>query len=473
MLKSLMTLTREPNSKRLGASFRDPSGFLFSDQGVLYRQVNRAYQADYDHLMNSGLYAKLVKAGLLVPHEEVTVEPADASQVYKILRPELLDFISYPYEWCFSQLKDAALTTMKIQMMALEAGMCLKDSSAYNIQFQHGKPLLIDTLSFETYREGEPWVAYRQFCQHFLAPLALMAHTDVRLSQMLRIYIDGIPLDLTARLLPRRTRLDLGLSTHIHLHAAAQQRYAGKAVDKTAVKRRMSRISFLGLVDSLASTVHKLQWKPAGTEWGDYYTASASHYTPAAFEQKRQVIQQFIERIAPRHVWDLGANTGEFSQLASQRGIPTVAFDIDPAAVELNYQSCTEKKSRHLLPLLLDLTNPSPSLGWANQERLSLAERGPVDMVLALALVHHLAISNNVPLPHLAEYLQGLGRWLVIEFVPKEDSQVKILLATRQDIFPDYTPAGFENAFGEYYTIHETISLPETQRVLYLMKARQ
>jgi ribosomal protein L11 methylase PrmA len=466
-----MTLTRRANASRLGASFRDPSGFLFTDQGVLYRQVNQTYQVEYTRLMESGLYERLVKAGLLVPHEEVDLPPADPALAYKVIRPELVDFISYPYEWCFGQLKDAALATLKIQTLALEAGMCLKDSSAYNIQFQHGKPLLIDSLSFETYREGEPWVAYRQFCQHFLAPLALMAHTDVRLSQLLRIYIDGIPLDLAATLLPGRTKLDLGLTTHLHLHAAAQKRYSGRALDKSAVKGRISRTQFLALMDSLESTVRKLQWKPAGTEWGDYYTASASHYSSTAFEQKRQVVQGLIERVSPGKVWDLGANTGEFSRLAAQRGIPTVAFDIDPAAVEVGYRTVVEKKETHLLPLLLDLTNPSPALGWANQERLSLAERGPVDLLLALALVHHLAISNNVPLPQLAETLHGLCRWLVIEFVPKEDSQVQILLSTRQDIFPDYTPSGFESAFGGYFTLHERVALPETQRVLYLMEA--
>jgi ribosomal protein L11 methylase PrmA len=467
-----MTLTSPANAKRLGASFRDPSGFLFTQQGVLYRQVNQSYQAEYDQLMNSGLYDRLVQTGLLIPHQDTDHAPADAALAYKIIRPELLDFISYPYEWCFSQLKDAALATLRVQKLALEAGMCLKDSSAYNIQFHHGKPVLIDSLSFEAYREGEPWVAYRQFCQHFLAPLALMAHTDVRLSQLLRIYIDGIPLDLAARLLPGKTKLDFGLTTHIHLHAAAQKRYAGKAVDKTAVKARISRNSFWGLMDSLESAVRKLEWKPAGTEWGDYYTASANHYSAAAFEHKRQAVSDFIERVEPHNVWDLGANTGEFSRLASQRGIPTVAFDIDPAAVEAGYHTVAEKQETQLLPLLLDLTNPSPALGWANQERLSLAERGPVDLILALALVHHLAISNNLPLPHLAETLHGLCRWLVIEFVPKEDSQVQILLATRQDIFPDYTPSGFESAFGEYFTLHERVALPETQRVLYLMEAR-
>lgn len=467
-----MIQTSKADAEPLGASFRDPSGFLFSRQGVLYRQVNQAYQAEYDKLINTGLYAKLVKLGLLIPHEETTAEPAEASIAYKILRPEALDFVSYPYEWCYSQLKDAALTTLKVQKIALEVGMCLKDSSAYNIQFHKGRPLLIDTLSFETYREGEPWVAYRQFCQHFLAPLALMAHTDVRLSQMLRNYIDGIPLDLAARLLPGKTKLDFGLSTHIHIHAAAQQRYAGKAVDKAAVKRGMSRNSFLGLMDSLESSVEKLQCKPGGTEWGDYYSASAGHYSPAAFEHKRQAVRGFIERISPRRMWDLGANTGEFSRIASEKGIFTAAFDIDPSAVEVNYRACREKKETHLLPLLLDLTNPSPALGWANQERHSLSERGPVEAVLALALVHHLAISNNVPLPHLAAYLGQLCQWLIIEFVPKEDSQVQKLLATREDIFPNYNTAGFEQAFSTHFTIHDTIHLLDTGRVLYLMQAR-
>ncbi|MBN2148220.1 MAG: class I SAM-dependent methyltransferase [Anaerolineales bacterium] len=468
----MMTPQTNHSSLRLGASFRDPSGFLFTRQGMLYRQVNQAYREHYDHMLSSGLYGKLVNQGLLIPHQEAAVEPAEPSLAYKVLCPERLDFVSYPYEWSFSMLKDAALTTLRVQKIALEHGMVLKDSSAYNIQFQRGRALLIDTLSFEIYKEGEPWVAYRQFCQHFLAPLALMAHRDVRLSQLLRIYIDGVPLDLASSLLPRRTRLDLGLNMHLHLHAAAQKRYAGKTVDKAQVRRRMSRIAFLGLMDSLESTTRRLAWKAAGTEWGDYYTASASHYTPAALEHKRQVVAQFIERIEPGMLWDLGANTGEFSRQASQRGIQTVAFDIDPAAVELNYREIKERKEELMLPLLLDLSNPSPSLGWHNRERCSLLERGPVDAVLALALVHHIAISNNVPLPQLAAFLRQAGNWLIIEFVPKEDSQVQRLLATRQDIFSDYHAQGFEAAFTPYFTIHETVQLVDSPRQMYLMKGK-
>lgn len=457
------------NSQRLTASFRDPSGFLFSGNGSIYRQINQAYHENYQALMESGLYEKLVSENLLIPHKEISVEPAEPSLAYKVIQPEPIHFISYPYEWCFSQLKDAALTTLAIQKLAYQHGMSLKDCSAYNIQFHRNRPILIDTLSFELYHEGEPWVAYRQFCQHFLAPLALMAHRDVRLGQLMRIYIDGIPLDLASQLLPARTKLDFALVSHIHLHAISQRYFAGKTVHKAKVTRRMSSTAFLGLVDSLESGVRRLQWEPRGTEWGDYYQAT-HNYSLEAVEHKLTLVKQFIDHIQPTSVWDLGANTGLFSRLASNQGIPTVAFDIDPAAVEQNYRACVSEESTHLLPLLLDLTNPSPSLGWQNQERKSLLERSSPDAVLALALVHHLAISNNVPLEWLAKFFASIGPWLVIEFIPKSDTQVGRLLATREDIFPDYTKQGFEQAFKSLFTIHRAIPITDTERVLYLME---
>jgi len=466
-------MTANPNSdRRLGASFRDPSGFLFARDGTLYRQVNHIYRQHYDQLMASKLYARLVSAGLLIPHEEVDIAPDEPELAYRVIKPSQLKFISYPYEWSFSQLQDAALATIAVQKLALETGMVLKDASAYNIQFHQGKPVLIDTLSFEIYREGEPWVAYRQYCQHFLAPLALMAYTDVRLSQLLRVYIDGIPLDLASRLLPRRTRYGLGLATHIHLHAAAQKRYADKVVSKEQAARRMSKLSFMGLMDSLEGTTRKLNWKPAGTEWGDYYIASASHYSATAFEHKKQVVNQFLQRIQPAVTWDLGANTGEFSQLAANLGSLTIAFDIDPAAVEQNYLISKPKKDTRMLPLVMDFTNPSPSLGWHNRERHALLERAPADALLALALIHHLAISNNVPLPLLADYLHDLGHWLIIEWVPKDDTQVQKLLASRLDIFTGYHQEGFEAAFGDYFALHEKIPLRDSDRVMYLMEKK-
>lgn len=457
-------------NKQLPASFRDPSGFLFRQDGHLYRQVNQEYHPNYDRLVSSGLYERLVKKKWIVTHQEVDVTPPAPERAYRILEPEVIPFISYPYEWCFSQLKDAALLTLSIHKAALESGMALKDASAYNIQFRQARPVLIDTLSFEVYQEGQPWVAYRQFCQHFLAPLALMAFQDVRLGQLMRVYIDGIPLDLASRLLPARTRLDFGILTHIHLHASAQKRYSDHNVRPRTPGQQVSRTAHLGLIENLESTVRKLAWKPAGSEWADYY--DITNYTQTASDAKAEMVKGFLQTIHPSTVWDLGANTGAFSRLAAEMGIPTISADIDHAAVEKNYLEARQKKEKNLLPLLIDLTNPSPAIGWENHERDSFLQRGPVDAVMALALIHHLAISNNLPLENLAEFFSRLTRWLIIEFVPKEDSQVKKLLQTRLDIFRNYHPEGFESAFSQRFTIHEKKAVVESERILYLMEKK-
>lgn len=454
----------------LSASFRDPSGFLFTRDGILYRQVNPVYAEHYTRLMESGLYEALVKSGRLVPHREIDPVDHGEKQAFKILQPERVPFISYPYEWAFSQLKDAALATLSIQKRALKRGLTLKDASAYNMQFLHGKFALIDTLSFEIYREGEPWVAYRQFCQHFLAPLALMAYRDVRLSQLLRIYIDGVPLDLASRLLPARTRWNLGLATHIHLHAGVQKRYAEVAVSEARRGRSMSKQAMLGLIESLQNCVRRLEWKPDGTEWGDYY--QKTNYSDAAFEHKKVLVGEWLAGLRAGKIWDLGANTGIFSRVAAAGGATVVAWDIDPAAVEMNYRQVREQKETNVLPLLLDLTNPSPALGWHNRERAGFLERGPVDAVLALALVHHLAIGNNVPLPEVAGFLADCGKWLIVEFIPKSDPQVQKLLRNRLDIFPDYTLEGFENAFQERFVLQKSAAIQETERQLYFMKKK-
>lgn len=464
-----MTTSLQPNNtEQLSASFRDPSGFLFSRNGILYRQINRAYEKEYVQLIDSGLYEKLIKAGLLIPHVEVDQAPAESEAAFKIIQPERVPFISYPYEWSFGELKSAALTTLWIQKRALKVGMSLKDASAYNIQFVRGKATLIDTLSFEMYQEGEPWVAYRQFCQHFLAPLALMALKDVRLNQLLRVYIDGVPLDLASELLPGKTRLNIGLLTHIHLHAGAQKKYSDADVKLRG--GMMSKQAMTGLIDSLETTIQKLDWTPRGTEWENYY--DITNYSDTAFEHKKQLVSAWTKRINPQLIWDLGANNGVFSRVAGEGGAYVIAFDIDPAAVEQNYRQIKKEKTENILPLLLDLTNPSPAIGWANAERDSFGSRGPADMVLALAVIHHLAISNNVPLPQLAEFFAQTGQWLVIEFVSKEDSQVQKLLSSRKDIFPNYTRAGFEAAFEEKYVIHEAVEIREAERVLYLMEPR-
>ena len=460
-------------NERLGSSFRDPSGFMFKRDGVIYRQVNFHYQKEYELLMNSGLYEQLTRSGTLIPHSEADLELAPKPDLaYKVIRPEPVGFISYPYEWCFNQLKDAAILTLAIGRRALEFGMSLKDASAYNIQFHRGRPVFIDTLSFEEYVEGQPWVAYKQFCQHFLAPLALMAKTDIRLLQLLKVYIDGIPLDLASDLLPASTKLIFGLSTHIHLHARSQKKYADKEISHQEVesKGKLTKASALALFDSLISTVRALEVPTIETEWADYY--QDNNYTENSFEAKRELVRQFIKQVSPEAVWDLGANTGEFSRAACELGIPTVAFDIDPGAVQQNYDLVKKNKETFMLPLVIDLTNPSPDLGWRNAERDSMISRGPVDMAMALALIHHLAISNNVPLRSLADFFAELCQYLIIEFVPKEDSQVRRLLRSRQDIFPDYTLEGFKQAFEPFFSVLEEKPVQGSVRTLFLMKRK-
>lgn len=453
------------------ASFRDPAGFLFRHDGILYRQVNKAYKEDFNLLTRSGLYKKACDAGCMVPHESADDIPFFSDDAYCIIRPEQIDFISYPYEWCFSELKDAALTTLDLQLMALRHNMILKDATAYNIQFRHGRPVMIDTLSFECYKEGTPWPAYKQFCQHFLAPLALMAKTDIRLNSLLRDYIDGIPLEMASRLLPFATWFKPGLLINLHLHAKAQRAYGKTSVRNKPASlsgRRISKLGLTGIIEGLRKTVEKLTWRPSGTEWAEYYTFT--NYSDNALQQKKSLIQNYLKTIQPGTVWDLGANTGLFSRLASEEGMLTIAFDIDPAAVEINYQNVRRNREKNLLPLLADLTTPSPALGWDCDERYSLHQRGPADCILALALVHHLAISNNVPFEKIASFLRKLCKYLIIEFVPKQDSQVQRLLGSRPDIFTDYNRDFFELSFSNFFQIVQTNQIAGSERWLYLMQ---
>lgn len=449
------------------ASFRDPSGFMFVHEGVLYRQVNELYRQNYDMLMSSGLYHALTTQGMMVPHEEVAdLSLAQTAEVYKILRPQVIDFISYPYEWCFSQLKDAALLTLHIQRLALEHGMSLKDASNYNIQFFEGRPVFIDTLSFERYAEGKPWIAYRQFCEHFLSPLLMMQYVDPRLNRILSSYVDGIPLEIVSNLLPFKTKLNLRLLTHVHLHAKSKRHFSDKKVEKKDM--RFGRRSMLGFLDTLQGTVKAISWQPEKTEWGEYY--SDTNYSQVAHSHKKELVARFFQISRPDMVWDIGANDGTFSRIASNQGIFTIASDYDPASVEKNYRKVRAEKEVSILPLILDITNPSPNIGWDGTERKSFFSRGPCDTLMALALVHHLAISNNIPLERIARFFGRLCRHLIIEWVPKEDSMVQRLLWNREDIFKKYSQTEFESAFGKYFKVVEAEVIKESMRTLYLMK---
>jgi len=457
------------------ASFRDPSGFVFRRDGVLYRQVQGLAAADWRAFGTTGLYRSLVADGLLVEHEEAALDAAALPDAIAVIRPRVINTISYPYEWAFSQLREAALLTLELQSRAVDVGMRLKDASAYNVQFDAGRPILIDSLSFELADATEPWPAYRQFCEHFLAPLTLIAHRDARCGLMLRDFIDGIPLDLAARLLPGRTRLNLGLSAHIHLHARAQHRSGNEPLPAetatTAAKpaRRISETGHRALLDSLRRTVEGLRWE-SSSHWAGY--SKATSYSEAASASKATIVRDMLAAVGGSTAWDLGANVGVYSAMAAEAGYRVIAWDQDAASVEAHWRRVRGDGNPAILPLICDLANPSPAIGWALEERASFLDRGEPDLMLALALVHHLAIGNNVPLPAVARLFARMAPAAIVEFVPKEDPMTRRLLAARRDIFDHYTLDGFREAFGVPFRILREAPVADSPRTLFLLERR-
>lgn len=460
-----------------GGSFRDPAGFIFTHKHAVYRQVNEAGREDYDLLMNSGLYDELVKKSLLAAHKEVAPfkELTDDQKRYKIIKPEQIPFISYPYEWTFMQLREAAQLTLHVMQAALAHGMILKDASAYNVQFIGTKPVFIDTLSFAKYTAGEQWEGYKQFCEHFVAPLALGHYASPDVLRLLRANINGLSLDMTVKLLPAKARLNGGLFAHIYLHNSSQKRHQGGGQDVAhkAREHKMTPLAMQGLIASLERTVSRLRPANVKTEWGEYYTFT--NYSDAAFKAKRKIVSDLVASlpVKPRVIWDVGANNGEFSEVGIEHGAYTVAFDIDEKAVARNFASKRDPAVKQgMLPLVQDLTNPSPALGWAHEERESLIGRGPADVVFVLALIHHLSIGNNVPFDRVADFLSKIGKHVIIEFVPKGDSKVDHLLASRKDIFDNYDSDHFEAAFAQYFRLVDKKDVKGSKRTIYLYKTK-
>lgn len=458
--------TGRPGDPREASSFRDPSGYLFWRNGKIYRCVLGKYEKQFAAALDTGLFDQCVADGLLLPFS-ISDVPAP-EPCLAVLEPRQLSFISYPYEWCFEQLQDAALRTLDIHLAALEKGMLLKDASAYNIQFVDGRPLLIDHLSFDLVSDHGAWPAYGQFCRHFLAPLALMSYVDLGMIRLLQLHIDGIPLDLASQLLPRKTKWKFGLATHLHIHAKLSVKHAGA---RTSIKTKsLSAQQLSALAQSLKSTIKSLSPVGKATEWGTYY--SDTNYSTQAFEAKHLLVRDMVAALRPKSLWDIGGNDGHFSRTLVDLTERIVCLDIDPVAVAKNYRTCRQQGIKSLLPLVQDLCNPSPGIGFANKERAPLLKREKPDLVIALALIHHIAISNNVPFGDFARLLSELTNHLVIEFVGKEDSQVQRLLVNRQDIFDSYTEDGFAKAFGTFFDIVERKPITDTHRVLYLFKSK-
>ena len=437
-----MVITKEDSS------FRDTSGEVIIEDGVYLRRVNPSYYDDYKHFIKSGLYAELDNRRLLIPH----TEKQDGEDF--ILVPEQVKFISYPYEWCFSMLKEAALNTLEINCIALDYGMMLKDASAFNMQYHKGKMTLIDTLSFAKYDGGQPWVAYRQFIEHFLVPLTLMKYRDTSLSKLSEVFIDGIPVELAVKLLPMRLRLKPSLLAHIYAQGIKINNF-GFPKEVKIPRRNLD-----ALLDNLRGLVHSLVYKP-GSAWSAYDSCS---YTPKAFKDKHRIVEVMLGNIpvsSDNTLCDIGANTGVFSNLAVEKGYKVAAIDNDHDCIE--YMHDVVKG----LGLVADICNPTPAIGWGSVERKGFLDRLDVDTIMTLALIHHICIGNNTPLSKVAELFAGHCKHLIIEFVPPDDPKAKILAGNKT--FPPYSQEIFEAEFEKYFNTIAQKGVEDSCRSIYLM----
>jgi len=447
------------------SSYKDNDGFIFKHGEKYYRCINATYYNDYSHLMQSGLYAQLTKKKWLIDHEVISNDPelqfADAT----IILPRQISTITYPYEWSFAMWQDAALLTLNIAKDAIEKEMLLKDATPFNIQFVNSRPLFIDTLSFEKYDAAKPWVAYRQFCECFIAPLLLQQYCHIEMGRLFTIYPNGIPLEILKSLLPRKAKWNLHNYLHVYLQASVKP---GKQKDSTAATKKFSKQKMLLLLNGLTDYVAKLRPKKSKTTWDDYYGGTI--LSDAYLKEKTKLVQSFLHTVPFSSIVDLGANDGHFSLLFKNTPAQIVAVDADANCINDLYARLKKEKIHNILPIINTLNTPSPAIGWNNAERAAFSERIKGDMIFALALVHHLAIACNVPLQLIADWLAPMGKYLLIEFVPKPDEKVQLLLQNREDIFDAYTITDFEAVFAKKYSILKQEKITGTERVLYLMQ---
>jgi len=348
--------------------------------------------------------------------------------------------------------------------------MILKDASAFNIQFIGGKPCLIDTLSFlKLGADTKPWVAYKQFCEHFLVPLSLMSYFDNRLNLMLRSFLDGIPIELGSALLPLRSYLSFGLFIHIHLHSRFHRKYSARNTEQRKAAKTVSQHSLLGLTESLRASIHTLHPQKKKTRWADYYQQTSD---PEYLRTKKDIIGRVISRIHPELVWDVGANNGEFSRAFSDNNIEVISLDSDPNCVDETYLTARRTNDQFLHPLLFNIIDPSPDLGWANEERRSFFKRSKPDLIVAFAIIHHLSISQNIGFDLIAKLFSATGTYLLIEFLEQDDPRVLELLMFKENKQNDYSRMNFEKSFSNHYQILERYQTESKSRVVYLMESR-
>ena len=449
------------------SSFRDPSGYIFKENDVIKRVINPIYFRQYEALTDSGFFNNLIENGYLIPHQELSKTDEQI-----IIQPDKISFITYPYEWSFNMYKEAALLTLKLQKYSLEHGFSLKDASAFNITFHKSKAVFIDTLSFDFYKENSPWRAYKQFITHFLGPLLLGSYHGAQQLKLLSIFIDGVPVKMVSSMLPSRTKLNALVYTNIHLLAKLEDKHNEDYEVKTKAAT-LSKKGQLNIIKSLYDFIKKLELKES-SEWGNYY--EKTNYSDTAFNKKSEIINNWVSEIKPMRLIDLGGNDGTFVRQIKFEYQESLVCDIDNNAVDFNYNTTKRNKEDRMLPFVLDVLNPSAAIGLNNKERTSCLERLGAyvpDVTLALAVIHHMSLSGNVPFKESAKLFASFSKYLIIEFPKREDSWVQRLLKSKtdfQDHFGFYNLENFEAAYGELFTITKKIHVKDSERVMYLME---
>ena len=463
-------IAREPGS------FRDPSNGVFEANGSVYRFFRGDSAADFEAFIGSDLCRELTDSGLLIQSSPVAESAAPdlyavAEDTRLVVEHPRVPFISYAYEWPFEMLRAAGELQIEVTKRAFGADYAVKDATPYNVQVQGALPICIDAASFEPRTPGSPWRAYSQFCRMFLNPLLLQSATGVPFQPWLRSAIDGIDVEQLGPLLPMGRKLRPKTFVDVVLQSWLNKRFGNnEALLRKVATQQVSDKTVAAMIDRAAKQLHGLKRKGGKTVWGDYETGK-THYSSTAERFKEQFVREKLTEAKPSVTWDLGCNAGQYSLIAADASDYVIAMDFDELAVGRLYERIAGKRT-NILPLIVDLTNPSPGQGWAGKERKALLERGHADWALALALVHHLAIGGNVPLHYIAEWLAQAADNVVLEFVPKSDPMVKRLLLTREDVFSDYTPLGFEHSIAPYFSVCERVAIPESDRLLYVLSRR-
>jgi hypothetical protein len=449
---------------------------VFTTPDGVFRVLSAEGLQEWQALAESKLWPELQEEDRVVATEPVELDALPdllAGEAAGVLRHERVPFVSYPYEWPFSMLKDAALLQLELNRRALRADLALKDATPYNVQWRGTRPVFIDVGSFERLRPAEPWVGYRQFCMLFLYPLMLQAYKDLPFHAALRGSLDGIaPHDARALLAGERFRK--GVLSNVLLHARLESRYAG--VEGREVKQEMKRAGFskellAANFGKLEKLVRRLEWKAGETAWTGY--GEDNTYDEASATSKAEFVREAAARRRSRLTWDVGCNDGRYSRIAAESADLVVAFDADHATVDALYRALRDEGGREdILPLVMSVTDPSPDLGWRGRERASLERRGTPELTLCLAVVHHVCVTGNVPVRELLDWLRSLDTALVIEFPDRADPMVQRLLSGKRDgSNPDYEKAAFERALEERFAIERSAPVSET-RTLYEARPR-